>query len=180
MQFNSKTESKSTVASKVNNLTKGNDVTNMVTFKKMKAPALEKDAKGSLFSGGKSEGNSISTANSDKKPKVENLKIISKNEMLIEFNSKDIFVTSKAKNSIRSFIVAAKKVDKNAKIEISFANSTSIGSSTVAKQISLGRAVNIKNLLKKDNYNLSDISLKLSNFKDEKYKHGYVRLRVIH
>lgn len=178
MQFNQKVNSASTVTSTSNNLIRGNDVTDMVTMKKVPKPSKEKGGNGSLFSGGKSQGNALVAAK-DQTQKEQKIQKISQNEILIEFQSKDIFIGSNIKNSIHSFINSAKIEDPNAKIGISFANSTAIGSLTVAKQISIGRMINIKNLIKKQNYKLSDISLKIKNTIDAKYKHGYVKLKVM-
>ena len=177
MQFNSKTESESTVKSQTNNLTRGQDVTDMVTMKKVPKPVSEKGGNESLFSGGKAQGNAIVAAK-DQKTAPQSVKKLNKNELMIGFNSKEIFVDGNTQQNILSFIKKAKKENPNAKVEISLANSTAIGSATIAKQISLGRALNIKNLIKKGNYNLSNISLKIKSVKDAKYEHGYIKLKV--
>ncbi len=178
MKFNSKAESESIVASKTNNLTKGVDVTDMITMKKTVKPTADKGGNESLFSGGKSTGNAVVAAK-DQSISKQNIKKINKKEILVSFNSKNIFIDKITQNKILSFIKDAKKSNKNAKIELSIANSTEIRSTTVARQISVARTLNIKNLIKKSNYKLSDISLKINNVKDDKYKNGYVRVKII-
>ena len=178
MQFNSKTTSESTQSSKTNNLNPGIDITDMITMKKVIAPSSQDEGKAPLFGGGTSSGNAL-VAEKDQDLVSQNIKKLNESEILVEFNSGEIFVDDNARAKVLSFIKEQKKIDKNTKIEISVANSTQIPSTTIAKQISLGRALNIKNLIKKEDYKLSDISLNIKNIKDEKHKNGYVKLKVI-
>ncbi len=178
MQFNSKAPSESTVNSPTNNMNRGIDVTDMVTLKKVSKPSLDKSGDDSLFSGGDSVGNALVAAKDQSEAK-QSIKNISNKEIIVEFNSKGIFIDKSAQISIERFIKDAKKGDKNAKIELSVANATNIKSETLSKQISLGRVLNIKNFIKKSGYKLSDISLDIQKIKDQNYRHGYVKLKVI-
>ncbi len=178
MQFNSKAPSESTVNSTTNNLTRGMDVTDMITLKKAPKPSVEKGGNESLFSGGEASGNAMIAAN-DQTRDDQNIKKLGEKEIIIEFNSKEIFMDKRAKSRISLFIKNAKSRNKDAKIELSISNPTAMGSETLAKQISLGRVLNAKNFIKKGDYKLSDISLKIEKTEDEKYKFGYVKLRII-
>ncbi len=177
MQFNAKVSSPSTVKSTENNLNAGIDITDMVTMKKSTAPSVKSEGKASLFGGGESTGNALVITKNDK---TLNQNIDNKDkELIVRFNSGEIFADKEIQKNILDFIKRQKQIDKNAKIEISVANSIMIPSTTAAKQISIGRALNIKNLIKKNDYKLSDISLNMKSIKDKSYKHGYVKLKVL-
>jgi len=170
MQFNSKVDSKSSDKSIVNNLQKGVDPTQLVALKKNIIQVKSKTSNLSMFSGGKSEGNSLDTP---KKEKKYSQKVITTPEgMIISYDDKEIFVNATTKNKIKSF---AKK-NKNKKIILEISNSSKIISKTLAKQISLSRVVSIKNLLRKNGIALSNIKIKLSRKTDPKYPAGYVKI----
>ncbi len=177
MQFNATVSTKSTVESTENNLNAGIDITDMVTMKKSTAPSSQSEGKASLFGGGESTGNAL-VVTKDEKTLLQNVDKTDK-ELIVGFNSGEIFADKDIQKKVLNFIKMQKKIDKNAKIEISVANSIMIPSTTVSKQISIGRALNIKNLLKKNDFKLSNISLNIRSIKDENYKHGHVKLKVI-
>lgn len=177
MQFNATVSTKSTVESTQNNLNAAVDITDMVIMKKSTAPSSKSEGQASLFGGGESTGNAL-VVTKDEKTLEQNVDKINK-ELIVGFNSGEIFVDKDIQRKVLDFIKVQKKIDKNAKIEISVANSIMIPSTTVSKQISIGRALNIKNLLKKNDFKLSNISLNMRSIKDENYKHGHVKLKVI-
>ena len=170
MQFNSKVKSTSKEKSLANNLQKGVDPTELVTLKKNIIQVEAKTSNLSMFKGGKSEGNAISSKKDDKKYKQK--VISSSGSMLIVYDDKEIFINASTKTKLKSF---AKKY-KNKKIVLEIANSTKIISKTIAKQISLSRVVTIKNILKKSGINLSNIKIKLSNRVSKEYPAGYVKI----
>lgn len=178
MQFNSKTESESTVTSQINNITRGMDVTDMVTMKKVPKPVVEKGGNESLFSGGEAEGNAIVAAKDQTTAPQTTFKEHS-GEITVGFNDKEIFIDAKTQNEIVAFVKDIKAKHPAAKLEISLGNSTAIMSTTIAKQVSVGRALNIKNLIKKENVSLSDMTLNVKAPSDPKYKNGYIKIKVI-
>ncbi len=178
MQFNSKTSSEATTKSQTDSLQAGADVTDMISLTKQDKPKLDSAGNDSLFTGGKSEGNGLSTSSSNDKKEEQNAKK-GDGELLVEYKDKKIFSTAKIKADIKAFIKAQKKKNPNAKFEISVAQPTKILGTTIPKQISLGRALNVKNLLKKQNVKLSSIKLKITKNRDKKYGFGYVKIKVI-
>lgn len=178
MQFNSKTESESTMKSQVNNITRGVDVTDMVTLKKVSKPIVVKGGNESLFSGGKAKGNAVVAAK-DQTVASQTIFKEHRGEITVGFNSKEIFIDAKTQNEIVSFIKDIKKKHPAAKLEISLGNSTAIISTTIARQVSMARALNIKNLIKKENVSLSDMTLNVKAKSDPKYKNGYIKIKVI-
>jgi hypothetical protein len=178
MQFNSKTDSQAETKSSIDSLQAGVDVTDMISLIKQQKPKLDSAGNDSLFTGGKSEGNAISVSDSQDKMKDQSSDK-GKGQLLVTYNDKEIFNTAKIKSDIKAFIKAQKKKNPNAKFEISVAQPTKILGRTVPKQISLGRALNVKNLLKKQDVKLSNIKLNIGKNRDKKYDYGYVKIKVI-
>jgi len=178
MQFNAKTNSEATTKSQTDSLQAGADVTDMIALAKIEKPALDSAGNDALFTGGKSEGNAISSSDSKEKQQ-EQTSDKGKGQLLIAYNSKEIFNTAKIKSDIKAFIKSQKKINPNVKFEISVAQPTKVLGRTISKQISLGRVLNVKNLLKKQDVKLSNITLKMQKNRDEKYDYGYVKIKVI-
>lgn len=178
MQFNAKTNSEATTKSQTDSLQAGKDVQDMISLAKVEKPALDSAGNDALFTGGKSEGNAISV--SDINDQKESQSIEKKvGQLLVAYNDKEIFNTAKIKSDIKAYIKAQMRQNPNAKFEISVAQPTKILGTTIPKQISLGRALNVKNLLKKEDVKLSNISLKMQKNRDTKYNYGYVKIKVI-
>ncbi len=178
MQFNAKSESEAQKSSaKVDSLNKGKDITDMIALKKEKKVALDSKGNDSLFSGGESEGNAMGIAQQE--GKVEQNILKKSGELTVAFQSKEIFLTKKAKADIKAFIKAQKAKNKDLKFEISIAQPTSIIGETIPKQISIGRALSTKNAMKKMGIKLSDMRLKISRTKDKNYNFGYVKIKII-
>ncbi len=177
MQFNAKTNSEATTKSQTDSLQAGSDITDMIALAKQEKPKSDA-GNDSLFTGGKSEGNAISS--SDKEEKVQDQSLSKgKGELLVAYNDKEIFNTAKIKTDIKAYIKDQKKKNPNAKFEISVAQPTAILGTTIPKQISLGRALNVKNLLKNQDIKLSNITLKMQKNRDQEYSFGYVKIKVI-
>ncbi len=178
MQFNSKSTAFAQTASQIESLQAGKDVQDMISLSKVEKPALDSVGNDALFTGGKSEGNAISVSDTDDKTKNQTVEK-GKGQLLITYSNKEIFNTAKIKSDIKAYIKAQKKKNPNAKFEISVAQPTKILGTTIPKQISLGRALNVKNLLKKQDVKLSNIKLKMQKNRDKKYDYGYVKIKVI-
>ena len=177
MQFNSKSNSEAKKSSaKVDSLNKGQDITDMISLKKEKKVALDSKGNDSLFSGGESEGNAMSITKDE--AKVEQSLKREGNSLIVEYRSKEMFLTAKAKQDLKSFIKSQKAKNKGVKFVISIAQPTNIIGKTIPKQISIGRALSAKNAMKKMGVKLSDMKLKITKIKDKNYKFGYVKISV--
>jgi len=177
MQFNSKSNSEAKKSSaKVDSLNKGQDITDMISLKKEKKVALDSKGNDSLFSGGESEGNAMSITKDE--AKVEQSLKREGNSLIVEYRSKEMFLTAKAKQDLKSFIKSQKAKNKGVKFVISIAQPTNIIGKTIPKQISIGRALSAKNAMKKMGVKLSDMKLKITKIKDKNYKFGYVKISI--
>jgi hypothetical protein len=179
MQFNSKVESTSSTKSSVNNLQAGEDTSDLISLKKMLAPTMDKQGNDSLFSGGESIGNSVAKIKKEDKPKEQSVQKSSTGELIIAYNDKEIFIQKNSNSKVKQFISQEIEKNKDAKFEISIAYPSSMASTTMKKQISVARALNIKNSIKKMNVKLSNMKLNMKFLKDKKYKNGFVKIRVI-
>jgi len=116
----------------------------------------------SLFEGGKSAGNAISyAADKDKKEFTEQNAIQKDLTLTVDFEDKEIFINSKIKRKIKLFLNKIKRRSKRTIYTIYVSDPTNIISSTISKQISLGRILNTKNVLKKSDISLKNIRLNL-------------------
>jgi hypothetical protein len=169
MQFNSTVDSTTEVKKDVDQ-SQNQDPSKMVNLKKSVIQVDSQTSQQSMFKGGESEGNSISSKKDDKEYKQN---IISQaNQLIIAYSNKEVFVTANSKRKIRSFI--SKNRDKKLILEV--ANSMNIISSTLKKQISIGRLITIKNIIQKSGISLDNISIDIKNIKDPKYPYGYVKI----
>jgi len=96
-----------------------------------------------LFEGGLEQGGMVSADNLKKEPLSE----FKKEEMMIVFKNKDIFVSPQLLDEVKRSITQLLNKNPNSKIEIKVGDPKLVISSTMAKQISLGRILNIKNKL---------------------------------
>jgi biopolymer transport protein ExbD len=177
MQFNAKSNSEAQNSSaKVDSLYRGSDITDMISLKKEKKVALDSKGNDSLFSGGKAEGNAMGIP--QKEGKTEQSLKKDGNSLIVEYKSKEMFLTSKAKKDLESFIKAQKAKNKGAKFVISISQPTNIIGKTIPKQISIGRALSAKNAMKKMGVKLNEMKLKITKIKDKNYKFGYVKITV--
>jgi hypothetical protein len=175
MQFNQKVVSESTTTSQRNNLVAGKDNSDLISLQKMIKPSLDAAGRDSLFSGGESEGNAMSTPKDKEKKIVQSITKVSNKELIVAYSATEIFLSSSAKNQIKSFI----KKHKGSVIEISIANPMNISSTSMKKQVSLGRALNMKNALKKMDTKLSNMKLNIKSVKDDNFMHGYVKIKIL-
>ena len=135
---------------------------NSVSFHKISKPKLEEDSKTSFFSGGKKEGNAVSYAiNKEQKAFLAQQSFKKESELNILFEDKEVFLNTKIRANLRNFISAALRKNKNAEFTITVTDPHNIMSKTISKQISLGRAINVKNQLQKTRVPSKQIHLNL-------------------
>jgi len=133
------------------------------SFHKVTAPS-EKDSKDSLFSGGTSIGNSVSYAANKTQKEFTKQKIIKHNLVItVSFEDKEIFVNSSIKRKIKLFISDIKRRSKRAQFTIFVSDPTNLVSSTISRQISLGRVLNVKNIIKKSHIKPNKIKMDLQH-----------------
>lgn len=136
-------------------------IENSVSFHKIVQPSF-KDAKSSFFSGGKAEGNAVSYAVNKNQKEFPNQKLIKKDlQVVIEFHDKEIFLNSKIKRAVKLFVGNVNRRSKRAVFTIYVSDPKNVISSTLAKQISLGRVLNVKNLIKRSNVKAKNIKMNL-------------------
>lgn len=179
MQFNAKSNAQAESSSQIESLQAGADVTDMMALAKVEKPAMDSAGNDSLFTGGQSEGNAISASMIEGKIENQLVDKSKKGQLTVGFNDKEIFITKAIKADIQAFIKAEKKKNPSAKFEISVAQPTKILGTTIPKQISLGRALNVKNMIKKMDVKLSDMRLKMQKTSDKSYGFGYVKIKVV-
>jgi hypothetical protein len=123
---------------------------NSVSFHKIDKPRLADNANNSFFKGGKAEGNAVSYAiNKEQKAFLAQQSFKKEGTLNIIFEDKEVFLNTKVRANLRSFVSAALRKSKKAEFTITVADPHNIMSKTISRQISLGRAINIKNQLQK-------------------------------
>ncbi len=175
-QFNSKVDSNAEVKSIKNNLQAGMDVSDLISLHKIEKPKMDAAGNDSLFTGGKSEGNALTTSPTAKGPKEQTVHKVSGKELLIAYNGTDIFLQQDAKAQISAFIASNKKGYK--KMVLSMAYPSNVISTTMKRKIAISRMINVKNRLKKLGVKLSDIKINISSTEEKKFPNGYIRIKV--
>ena len=137
------------------------DQENKISFRKIDKPKNE-SSNNSLFSGGQSEGNAVNYIN-DKTQKVyDNQRaLLKKRSLEIFFKDKEIFISLSIKQKIRKFIGDINRITTRSIFTIYVTDPSGIISATLAKQISLGRILNIKSMIKKTNIKGKRIKMNL-------------------
>lgn len=135
---------------------------NTVSFHKIDKPLVDKQAKDSFFSGGQSQGNAVSYAiNKDQKAFLAQRAFKKEDTLNIVFEDKEIFLNTKIRSQLRTFIANSFRKSKKAEFTIYVHDPLNIVSKTLSKQISLGRAINIKNQIKKSRVPAKQIHMNL-------------------
>jgi len=148
------------------------------SFHKVIAPAFE-EASNILFSGGKSEGSAVSYAANKKQKEFTNQKFIKRNLTLtIEFEDKEIFLNSRIKRKIKLFISDINRRSKRAEFSVFVSDPKNIISSTLSKQISLGRILNVKNIIKRSNVEAKKIKINLQKEIPSNSLYGAITIKV--
>jgi hypothetical protein len=132
-----------------------------VSFHKILKPSFE-NANDSFFEGGKNEGNAVSYALNKEKKEFTNQKLVKKDlSLTIEFQDKEIFLNSNIKRKVKLFVADINRRSKRTLYTLYVSDPKNVISSTIAKQISLGRVLNIKNIIKHSNIKSKNIKLNL-------------------
>ena len=140
---------------------------------------VDSKSKNSLFEGGKEEGNSVSYAVDKDQKEFTKQKLIKKDLTLtIAFEDKEIFINSTIKRQIKRFIGDIHRRSKRAEFTIYVNDPTNIVSSTIAKQISLGRVLNVKNIIKHSRTDSKKIKMNLQKKLPSKNSFGDIVIKV--
>jgi hypothetical protein len=137
-----------------------------------------KDNPDSVFSGGKSDGNAISRRAEKKIEQEQKVESKKRGEVIITFNNNELFVKGSVINKIFALIDPIAQENPNAKIELMVGDPQKIASLTLAKQISLGRILNMRNKLAKKGYGKDRIKIRYHKKDKLRYDHGYVQVKV--
>jgi len=136
------------------------DKIDMISFHKVAEPQST-ESNSSLFSGGLAEGNAVMYAK-DKPRDFSNQKTQTKQrEIEIFFQDKEIFINTPIKYKIKKFIGDINRMTKESVFTIYVRDPSNIASATLSKQISLGRVLNIKSIIKKSNIKSNRIKINL-------------------
>lgn len=139
---------------------KEEDLNKKVSFHKIDKPSFE-SANNSLFSGGKAEGNAVDYK-SDNKKSFDRQKLLLKNRSLeVLFQDKEIFISTQIKYKIKKFVSDINRITNKSVFTIYVSDPDGIVSATVSKQISLGRVLNIKNIVRSSNVKGSRVKINL-------------------
>lgn len=150
-----------------------------VSFHKVEKVALEENASGSFFSGGESEGNAMSYAiEKDKKKFLDQTVQHIPPRMFVNFEDKEIFINAKVKFEILNFIRNHLERNANVTFHLEVIDPSIVISRTVSRQISLGRVLNIKNVMLKTKLKSKAIKLHLMKKQDSSMKFGQVIIEV--
>jgi len=148
------------------------------SFHKVVAPQHE-NSNNSLFEGGKEVGNAISYAANKDKKEFTKQKIIKKNLILtVRFQDKEIFLNSKIKRKLKLFISDINRRSKRAIFTIYASDPANIISSTISRQISLGRVLNVKNVIRRTKVNSKNIKINLQDEMISSNIYGDITIKV--
>ena len=137
------------------------DENKAISFHKVVKPS-HKNANNSLFAGGKNVGNAVSYAVNKEQKKFNNQKIVKRNlKLTVQFQDKEIFVNSSIKRKIKLFVSDINRRSKRAIFTLYVSDPTNVVSSTISKQISLGRILNVKSIVKQSNVKIKNIKMNL-------------------
>ena len=121
----------------------------------------------------------------DKKREIkEQLQDIKEEDKIfyVKFNGNEIFIGDQIVDQLKAFINKIKTKYPNAKITLSSVDPVDQLSLTVAKQISLGRIIATRTLIKKFKFNMKNLHLKLSDKikipEDLDSKYGFIVVKV--
>lgn len=149
-----------------------------VSFHKIEEPSFE-NANNSLFSGGKMEGNAVSYAVNKDQKEFQKQKAIKKDLILtIEFEDKEIFLNSQIKRQIKLFVSDINRRSKRAEFSLFVSDPQNIISSTLARQISLGRILNTKSIIQRTNVDVKKIRMDLQHTIPTTNPHGNITIKA--
>ena len=148
------------------------------SFHKVVTPQHE-NSNNSLFKGSKEVGNDISYAANKNQKEFTKQKIIKKDLTLtVRFADKEIFLNSKIKRKLKLFISDINRRSKRAVFTIMASDPAHIISSTISRQISLGRVLNVKNVLRRTKVNSKNIKINLQEEMSSSNIYGDITIKV--
>ncbi|MFT7861166.1 MAG: hypothetical protein ABXS93_09600 [Sulfurimonas sp.] len=149
------------------------------SFHKVIPQALSEKAKGSLFEGGEAAGNAVQYAAEQKDPDTTKQKLIKKDlKFSILFKDKEIFLNSASKRKLKLFASDIRRRSKLAEFTIYTSDPKNVIGSTIAKQISLGRALNVQNIIKNSRIDKKRVKINLRKDIPSSSNYGEVLIRV--
>ena len=98
--------------------------------------------------------------------------------LTIQFEDKEIFLNSHIKRKIKLFISDVNRRSKRAIYTLYVSDPTNIISSTMSKQISLGRVLNVKNIIKRAHINKKNIKMNLQDEVKSANRFGDIIIKV--
>jgi len=104
------------------------------------------------------------------------------NSMILNFADKEIILDDPIIDQVKVFISKMKQKFPKHKVIVSSVEPSNQLSATIAKQISLARTLNVRNLIRKQNYKKSDVRIRLidDDFKNDlpENESGYVLIYI--
>ena len=148
------------------------------SFHKVSAPQ-DKSSNNSLFEGGKQVGNAVSYAVNKEQKEFTKQQLKKKDLILtVKFQDKEIFLNSKIKRKLKLFISSINRRSKRAIYTIYATDPTNIISSTISRQISLGRVLNVKNIISRTKVKSKNIKINLQKEMPSSNVYGDIIIKV--
>jgi len=148
-----------------------------VSFHKITKPVY-KDSKNSLFSGGQAEGNAVDYETKVKKSFDSQDIFLKERSLEVFFKDREIFISTHIKHKIKKFIGDMNRISTKSTFTIYVDDPEGIVSATISKQISLGRVLNIKNIVKRTNIKSSRIKINLQVDASEPSAYGSLVIKA--
>jgi len=148
------------------------------SFHKVSAPQQE-NSKNSLFEGGKKVGNAVSYAVNKDQKEFTKQQLIKKDLVLtVRFQDKEIFLNSKIKRKLKLFLSDINRRSRRGIYTIYATDPANIISSTISRQISLGRVLNVKNIISRTKVDSKNIKINLQQKISSSNVYGDVIIKV--
>jgi len=129
--------------------------------------------------GSKSDGNAIAREKDKDKTYSKQIAALEEGQFVIRFQDKEMFAKRNIINQMLQFLNNEMKIAKIKRVEISVSDPLHISSKTVAKQISLGRVLNIKSKINKFGIEREKIKMNLQGKSELTHKFGFVVIKVV-
>ena len=116
----------------------------------------------------------IGGALSFEKEKKESIQEFSDKDMTLVFKNMDIFIDQQLLSSVKTALTSHLQKDGSKKIFLLVGDPKQALSATYAKQISLGRVINLKNKLEKDPLFKDRVSISIDTKEEAKHPYGHI------
>lgn len=151
-----------------------------ISFHKIDTIVLEKDANNSFFKGGENEGNAMSYAlNQEPKKFLNQSTNYLPPRLYVNFEDKEIFINAKIKFQVRKFVKEHLRKNRGMKFVLEVIDPSMIISRTIARQISLGRVLNLKSVIIHSRVPKAHLKLNLMKKQTNQLKFGQVIITAI-